>query len=268
MLSVTKFLALGFAGAGKHLYAEACLDADITYGEHCLDDIWVHRVLETSTWRTLAAARLINRRGEPGSFFGVDLHQEHINKELQVSSSVLDLGSQDSSVLHRVDLSHGVDTAVRRLRTIFSSSAEVARAVRERHSALLGNSSGRHRRQAQAIKDVERVRQLAEMDGLFSLKSLIPPSSAILPSDPAVPLRAADLLQGKVHACPASDALSQGFLVLSKHGLTQWQEKGSEEERQEALMADLLNTALPVNQFAAPEEANTFVGDRPAGRGK
>ncbi|KAL9936519.1 hypothetical protein V8E36_004587 [Tilletia maclaganii] len=215
MLSVTKFLALGFAGAGKHLYVEACLD-----------DIWDHRVLETSTWRTLAAARLINRCGEPGSFFGVDLHQEHINKALQ-----------------RVDLSHGVDTAVRRLCTIFSSSAEVARAVRERHSALLGNSSsGRRRRQAQVIKDVERVRQLAEMDGLFSLKSFIPPSSAILPSAPFEPLRAADLLRDKFHACPASDALSQGFLS------------------QEALMADLLNTALPVNQLAAPDEVNTLVG--------
>ncbi|KAL9934241.1 hypothetical protein V8E36_006697 [Tilletia maclaganii] len=220
LLAVTKFLALGFAGAGKHLYAEACLD-----------DIWASRVLDkdahgtpldAAPWRTLTAARLMNRSGKPESFFGVDLHQEHINREL------------------RVDLSHGVDTAVNRLRTIYSSSAEVARAARERHGELLGSaSSRRRRRQAQGIKDVERVRQLAELDSLFVLKQ------SALPSDdpPSIdlglePLRARDLLQGRLIACPTSDSQTHGYIALSRGGLSRWQEKASDEERQEALLAD------------------------------
>jgi len=212
LLAVTKFLALGFAGAGKHLYAEACLD-----------DVWASLVLEAAPWRTLMAARLINRSGKPGSFFGVDLHQEHINRELQ-----------------RVDLSHGVDTAVHRLRTMYSSSAEVARDARERHGDLLGSTgSGRRKRKAQSIKDVERLRQLAEMDGLFRSKQSAGPSHAPPSIDlGSGPLRARDLLQGRLAPCPTSDSQTHGYTALSRGGLSRWQEKASDEERQEALLAD------------------------------
>ncbi|KAL9931598.1 hypothetical protein V8E36_009595 [Tilletia maclaganii] len=232
ILETTKFLALGFAGAGKHIYAEACLD-----------DIWASRVLETNTWRTLSAARLINRSRESASFYGVDLYQEHINRELQ-----------------RVDLTHGVDTAVHRLRTVYSTAAEVSRATRERHSTLL-TSNSRLTRKKQAVKDVERVRAFAELDKLFSARQeqRLPSEDTTVTVDAdTIPLRAVDLLAGRLQKRPISDMLTLGYSALAKSGLRRWQGKTSDEERHDALLAEEVardeeqenNDTLPTGDMA------------------
>ncbi|KAL9934461.1 hypothetical protein V8E36_006917, partial [Tilletia maclaganii] len=213
----THFFALGFAGAGRHQYASACLD-----------DLWAARVLEPQTWKTLAAARFFNRHGGPQSFVPADLYQEHLNKELQ-----------------RVDTAHGVTTAVDRLRDMFSSTAEVARSVRQSHARLLGEP-GLRRHKTKHHKDIERIQQLAASDRLLEATSETagtggPTAGAESQGDiQRHPQRAQELLRGHLSPLPAADVLSAGYITLSKSGLQRWMDHTSASERYEALIIEEL----------------------------
>ncbi|CAD6891561.1 unnamed protein product [Tilletia caries] len=200
MLAAQKFLAIAFAGVGKHQYSQACLD-----------DIWAHKVLPADTWRTLAAARLINRFGARESFIGADLYQEHLNKELQ-----------------RTDTTHGAATVVARLRDSFSAVCEISRSLHGAH-AYLFDENGNLERESKFVKDIERISNLAQQDRLLDARqdrlsdATLAQRAAQRPKENAAGVPSGiDLLADLVSAKCGDDALERGLWYLRARGLRRW----------------------------------------------
>ncbi|KAE8227252.1 hypothetical protein CF319_g266 [Tilletia indica] len=215
MLATQRFLAVGFAGAGRHQYSQSCLD-----------DIWTHKVLTEDSWRTLMAVRLLNRYGARNSFIGADLYQEHLNREIQ-----------------RADIAHGADTAIARLRDTFSATSEVARAMRKAHQDLLGFSGKRWKEDQRYDRDIDRISNLAGQDGLFDsqlnrysnetvAKLAAKASSFIGPQIPS----AEDLLQDLVLPDYGEDALEKGVMYLRSKGYHRWQKLRTAWDRYDAFL--------------------------------
>ncbi|CAD6945965.1 unnamed protein product [Tilletia controversa] len=211
MLSAQKVLAVAFAGAGKHQYSQACLD-----------DIWAAKVLSQDAWRTLAAAQFINRYGGDRSFMGADLYQEHLNKELQ-----------------RADISHGAETAVRRLAENFSASCEVTRSMNSAHDNLLGSSGRNWKAEEGFIKDIQRISDLAAQDRLFDsredrfseetkAKQQRPSASPLLVVEDEAKARkntapsAEELMRGLLPQKYGCDVLEVGLVYLQQKGIVRW----------------------------------------------
>ncbi|KAE8239921.1 hypothetical protein A4X06_0g7974 [Tilletia controversa] len=217
MLMAQRFLAVAFAGVGKHQYSQTCLD-----------EIWAHKVLPVKTWRTLAAARLINRFGVQNGFIGADLYQEHLNKELQ-----------------RVDTKHGAATAVSRLRDCFSAVAEISRSLNDAHPELSDKNGRRLKDDDGHVKDVERVSNLAQQDGLFDVHSSRLSNETLAarvsrkpkPNAAGVPT-GMDLIADLLPTQCGTDVLEKGLNYLRAKGLQQWKNARSAWCRYEALLRE------------------------------
>ncbi|KAK0520391.1 hypothetical protein OC835_007220 [Tilletia horrida] len=138
--SVSKHLVLGFAGAGRLQYAEALMD-----------DIWSKKQLASATYRSLNAARLINRRGTVDGFIGADLYQEHLNREIQ-----------------RINTAASREGLVDRLVDVFSGAAELARSARLGHPQMFQCSGASGERRKVRDLDQDLCCLLAEKDNLFA----------------------------------------------------------------------------------------------------
>ncbi|KAE8251621.1 hypothetical protein A4X13_0g3910, partial [Tilletia indica] len=213
MAEVRKFLMAGFAGAGRHQYAEACLD-----------DIWAHKVLPKETWRTLEAARLVNRSGKRWGFIGADLYQEHLNKEVQ-----------------RADTAHGAEFAIASLQETYSATAETARAMRVAHQSLLGAATSHRKNRSMYRRDIDRLSSLAEQDDLFVLtpnRSVKDQELSIstLPRLDETALTAAELLGNVAGLVKGQNVLESGWLYLVQQGLQRWEGRRGGMERYEAFL--------------------------------
>ncbi|KAL9938452.1 hypothetical protein V8E36_003075 [Tilletia maclaganii] len=222
MLAAQKFLAMAFAGAGRHQYSQACLD-----------DIWAAHVLPADTRRTLMAARLVNRYGSRLSFIGADFFQEHQNRELQAE-----------------DISHGADSAVDRLRELFSATTELGRSMRKAHSDLLGESGRRWDadNDKRFESDIRRISELAQQDRIFRTHEetstgasstnhvQLGSSSRSIPS-------ARDLLKERSTPSYGQDLLENGLLYLRKQGLTRWQNLRDASQQHDAFLFDSVQSA-------------------------
>ncbi|KAE8257534.1 hypothetical protein A4X13_0g2293 [Tilletia indica] len=213
MAEARKFLVVGFAGAGRHQYAEACLD-----------DIWAHKILPKETWRTLEAARLVNRFGSRWGFIGADLYQEHLNKEVQ-----------------RADTAHGAEFAIASLQDTYSATAETARAMRTAHQDLLGSTTSYRKKKAMFRRDIDRLSSLAEQDGLFVLtpgrcvKDQDVSVSALPPFDEEAST-ASELMANLVGLNKGQDVLESGWLYMLRQGLQRWEGRRGGMERYEAFL--------------------------------
>ncbi|KAE8254451.1 hypothetical protein A4X13_0g3416 [Tilletia indica] len=220
MFETEKFMAVGFAGAGKHQYAEACLD-----------DIWARKVLQADAFRTLMAARLINRTGRREGFIGADLYQEHLNKEIQ-----------------RVDTSHGAECAIARLKDTYSATAEISRSFRSAHAQMFDRPRANRDRSAAFAKDVNRIAALAQEDGLFVLKPnrTVGRSGPSIPEDevqgPTIPT-ALTLLDEAVDMGRAEDLLEVGWIRMRDSRLQMWSKHRGGMDRYEAYIREQLKTS-------------------------
>ncbi|KAE8219205.1 hypothetical protein CF319_g7060 [Tilletia indica] len=220
-------LAVCFAGAGRHQYSQSCLD-----------EVWAHKVLEHETWRTLAAARVLNRFGARNGFEGVDLYQEHLNRELQ-----------------RVDTTHGADNAVERLRDTFSSISEAGRALRKSHQDLLGDSGRTWRHDDSSAKDIQKIQILAEQDGLFDLRcDRVRQGKKASPATPTPDeseddaeekgQKVQDLIQELLLPIRINDVLDEGLVYLQRWGLDRWAKLRDPEEQYDAFLQNMEGDAL------------------------
>ncbi|KAK0522310.1 hypothetical protein OC835_006615 [Tilletia horrida] len=224
MLEAEKFLALAFAGVGKHQYSQACLD-----------DIWASMRLQQDTWRTLMAIRLLNRCGSPKGFTGADLYQEHLNRELQ-----------------RVDIAHGADKAVERLRNVFSATCESARAMRSANQDLLGASGRGRKADTRFEDDIRKIADLAKEDQLFFIccNRLSPQTltSRVAP-DSIDRRKARELLQDLMPPVYGTDAMDQGLEYLRTQGLARWESLRTPWQRYEEVLAAEVGVSIAHNAY-------------------
>ncbi|KAK0544466.1 hypothetical protein OC844_007463, partial [Tilletia horrida] len=211
--------------AGKHQYSQACLD-----------DIWTAKVLTKQTWRTLCAARLVNRFGGRESFTGADLYLEHLNKEIQ-----------------RFDITHGADKAVQRLRDRFSANCETARSMRRAHHDLLGTSGRNWKEDDKFSSDIRVLSDLAGQDELLDSVSyrlsdqtcrdqLAQKTRAgpILPSTD-------DILDDIFTPSYGEDVLEKGLVYMRSAGISRWQAMRSPWQRYDDLLAESIGQQVSAN---------------------
>ncbi|KAE8266708.1 hypothetical protein A4X09_0g5632 [Tilletia walkeri] len=238
MHEISKLLVLGFAGSRKLQYADALLD-----------EIWAKEVLSANTWRTLAAARLVNRFGLKGGFIGADLFQEHLNREIR-----------------RVNMSHSREGLVDRLVEVFSAAADLARSALEGHPQLFGSvNSKRGRKEGEAARNVasDICSRLSEADGLFEAKTSRVSGKGLnvsrRPRKYPEGVPSAQLLcEEHEPISSARDLMRSGHHYLEGRGLRSWQQRRDGEARQAAFMN---NAVADLTHHVSQSDSGSADGD-------
>ncbi|CAD6893150.1 unnamed protein product, partial [Tilletia caries] len=147
--------------------------------------------------------------------------------------------------IQRVDTKHGAATAVSRLRDCFSAIAEISRSLNDAHPELFDKNGRRLKDDDGHVKDVERVCNLAQQDGLFDVHSGRLSNETLAarvsrkpkPNAAGVPT-GMDLIADLLPTQCGTDVLEKGLNYLRAKGLQQWKNARSAWCRYEALLRE------------------------------